>query len=186
MRIDNGAYQCLQVKARLREISSQPGQQFRMCGRVRFPHVVDRLDQAPAHQLAPDAVYSGAGKPGILRRRNPLRQNFATVLQPPDDRLRPIQQSWPENLPALRVAILSIKVHVEDGLRRLWPAALPLHLGKESRHTKKVIALPVLEGVVMATSALQTESHERLGCRRYVILGIQHIAVAAIKEIHLS
>src|SRR5262245_10073720 len=48
-----------------------------MARRIVLAAFVDRIDQAGAEQVRPDTIDGGAGKVGVLRRRQPLRQRHA-------------------------------------------------------------------------------------------------------------
>src|SRR5438132_9562921 len=116
-----------------------------MCGWVGLSHVVHWLYQPSAHELPPDAVYGCPGEPGILRRSHPLGQNLSAILEAANDWLRPVKESWPNDLPAFWMTILAIKVDVENSLGGLGSAALLHYLRKEGSHAEKIVAPPVFE-----------------------------------------
>ena len=70
LRGRDGADEKFQVELVVGELLGQQVEQFGMAGgAVAADHLVDRLDQAGAEEVGPDAVDGGAGEVGIVRAR---------------------------------------------------------------------------------------------------------------------
>ena len=79
-RVQNQAVDALQVVVGGRQLPLQIGQQLGIDGRVVRADVVRLVNDASPQQPRPDAVDYVAGEPGILGRRQPVRERLARVL----------------------------------------------------------------------------------------------------------
>ena len=70
--------QVAQIKLVRRKVGRQGLEQGGMAWRVGRPEIVDRIDQAPAHEVKPDPVYLGAGELGL--RSQPAGQSVERLI----------------------------------------------------------------------------------------------------------
>src|SRR6266699_6299939 len=143
-----------QVVMMLDEVPGKRVQQRRIRRWVGGAEIIDRLNQAFAHQLSPEAVHRGAREPGVLGRSHPIRKDFAPVLHRPDRGFHSVQKARPYNLLGIRMPILLVKRNVMDGFHRRGAATLPAHLREKCGHADKVVPLPYSKRMVMAARAL--------------------------------
>src|SRR5437660_600130 len=78
--LDEGSQQILQVEAMRGELLAEFIEQFRMARRVLLAGLVERVDDADAEQVSPDAIGGGASEVGVVGRRQSFRQGLARIV----------------------------------------------------------------------------------------------------------
>src|SRR5439155_16359861 len=114
---------------------------FGVARRIVLAALVDRIDQAGAEQIGPDAIDGGASEMRVLRRRQPLRQGRART----DARLE-------RRLAAAEEASRHRAVDVGDGDLRLALVRARRRagqVGEESSELPELVARAVNAGTVV-------------------------------------
>ena len=89
---DDGPDQELPVETMVHEAACQRVEKLGVARWVVRPHVVDRVDQADAEEVGPDAVDRRAGEVGVLGRNHPLGQDRARRDLGPPGRLSAVEE----------------------------------------------------------------------------------------------
>jgi hypothetical protein len=114
-------------------------EEFRIGRRVRFPHVVFRLDNPTAEEVLPVTVHERLREERVLRVRHPVGQMRPRVFFEQGGPAAFQDQPGRASCPSDRIAGLSraLVVLMEDALVRIWFVAaddvLPPDLSKERR-----------------------------------------------------
>ena len=135
--------------------AGQGVEQLGVARRVGRAHVVERLDQAAAHRVAPEAVDDVAGEERVVRRRQPLGQLAAAVERVVHHRRR--RAACGLTTPPLRGCVTSPVGSQEDDRLAAEQAELLAVLrpqpDEERGHAVVVVLAPLLERVMVALGA---------------------------------
>ena len=154
------------------EVLRQRIEQFVVARRVRVAEVVDRIDDALAHQVEPDAVGDRLREERVLGRGQPVGEHAAAVLAGLHLGVADAHVARLHRLAGARLSDLA-RACEEDhlrgvgrrgrGLRADDRLGLGLHLREPRGHAVVVVLAPALEGMVVALRALHPHAEEELG-----------------------
>src|SRR5262249_51634048 len=131
-------------------------------------HLINRVDQTGAKEVAPQPIDAGAGKERIVRLRDPISEDNARI--------------------GLRVVKLRLLAVEELRLRRLFGAGglqharcarrlaarvARLHAGEEGGILPELLALPVGERMIVALRTRQPHTEEEAGRRVGEVLRLE-------------
>src|SRR5207253_4574622 len=123
--------------------------------------VVDRLDQAAAHRVAPEAVDDVAREERIGRRRDPFAELDAAI----DRVIHWFAVEWPglDEAAFARMCLLARRFQVHD-LLAAEDAELLTVLGAEPNeergHTVIIVLAPLFDRLMMALCAADADAQE--------------------------
>ena len=174
-------HQVAEVKVVLDQVGGQRVQEGCVDWLVRGADVVDRVDDAAAHEVAPDAVRDRGREVRVLRRRQPVGERG-----PASETLTEVRRALDRHQVLrrhdgvrLRVQLLVVPALVEDDLLAGAEARADAEAGEEGGHLEVLVLGPALEGVVVALGADHPHAHEELGRGLHRLLRIAGGAVVA-------
>ena len=165
------------------EVLGQTVEQLGVGGRIRFAHVVFRLDDAPAEEVLPVAVDEGLGEERILRVGHPVgQQNPGIVLGLQGQRLS-AETRRRKHLARAFVASLgrALVVDREDPLVANLVVAtddvLAADAAEERRQAVVIVLTPLFKRVVVATGTLDSQTQEQLRHVFDLLIGLIDFAI---------
>src|SRR5262249_28861880 len=135
-------------------------------GRVCRSHVIERLYQAAAHEIAPEAVGEVAGEERVLGSGQPEGEQAPAVVRG----IAYGAAQWMRVHDNLGVGGYLFSRRLEE-YHPLLPedaelvAILGSHAGKKGCHAVVIVLAPFLKGMMMAVGALHAHAQEDLCCR---------------------
>ena len=155
------AHQPLEVVLVLDQLAAKLLVKLGIDRRIADANVVDRLDDADAEEVGPDAIGHAGGEEGIVGRGQPVGQHLAAVLAVAIG-LRPAEEFRFHHAAADGMVHLAAAAIEDDRLAIVF-ALLAADLAEEGGEAVVVVHRPAVEGMVVALGALHPHAHEDLG-----------------------
>ena len=155
-----GAHQFLQVEPTGHKVGGQGIEQFWITRRIGVAHVILGIDQASPKEMLPVAIDQRLGKPGVLGRGHPIRQEHPGIIVDTHVKGRLSQGGGLHGLAILFIGRLSLTTTVNDDLFAGLHTRLVGDL-REGRPKAPVVGLtPLFIRMMVALSTLHSLAEE--------------------------
>ena len=155
-----GAHQFLQIEPTGHKVGGQGIEQFWVTRRIGVAHVILGIDQASPKEMLPVAIDQRLGKPRVLGRRHPIRQEHPGIIVDTQVKGRLPKGGRLHGLAVLLVSRLSLTPPVNNDLFAGLHTRLVRHL-REGRSKAPIISLtPLFIRMMVALRTLHPLTEE--------------------------